>query len=187
MSNARPAVFLDRDGVINEVVTVDGVPRSPRTVDELEVVADAARLLTAVRDAGYLVIVVTNQPEIARGVISASAVERIHAELESRLPIDAVYCCPHDTGDGCSCRKPAPGMLLTAATDHSVDLGRSWLIGDRWVDVAAARAAGVTPILIDRPWSWDRTSSGDAPRGLDPDSHAPDLAAAVAAILAPRI
>ena len=184
MSANRPTVFLDRDGVLNEVVVVDGSPTSPRTVDELDVVADARELLAALRNAGYTLIVVTNQPDIARGSVTARAVQDIHDELEAVLPIQAIYCCPHDSGDRCACRKPAPGMLHSAERDHSLDLERSWLIGDRWVDIGAARAAGVRAVLIDNPWSWDATSSGAPPPDLAPDVRVRDLREAVATVLA---
>jgi D-glycero-D-manno-heptose 1,7-bisphosphate phosphatase len=183
MARLRPAVFLDRDGVLNELITTTDSHRSPRSVDELVIVADCAALLGMLRRAGYELIVVTNQPEIARGAIPAQAVDDISATLESVLPIRAVYCCPHDTPEQCMCRKPRPGMLISAAHDHALDLERSWLIGDRWVDIAAARAAGLRSVLLERPWSWDPTSSGAPPFDLGPDARAADLGGAVSAVL----
>ena len=184
MTARRPAVFLDRDGVLNEgIATTAGAPRPPRSRDELAIVPECAALLERLRRAEYALIVVTNQPDIARGAVTARAVQDIHDELESVLPIQAVYCCPHDSGDGCECRKPAPGMLHAAERDHSLDLERSWLIGDRWVDIAAARGAGVRAVLIEHPWSWEATSSGSAPPDLAPDVRVRDLREAVAAVL----
>jgi len=180
----RPAVFLDRDGVLNEVAVENDTPRSPRSAEELHVVANAAEELSRLRHAGYLLVVVSNQPDIARGLVTASAVQGMHAKLEAALPVDAVYFCPHDTTDRCNCRKPEPGMLLTAERDHSLALDASWLIGDRWVDIAAAHSAKVRSVLIDRPWSWEPTSSGAPPPGLEPDERVADLSAAVAVILA---
>ena len=185
MATAPRALFVDRDGVINEVTAVaGGSPRSPLSVDELDIVPDAAAALRRAHDAGYVVVVVTNQPDIARGTTTARAVREIHELMAAALPIDAFYCCPHDTDDGCTCRKPGPGMLVDAAREHSLDLGHSWLIGDRWVDIAAARAAGVRAVLVERPWSWEPTSSGSAPIGLAPDARAADLGSAIATVLA---
>ena len=154
------AVFLDRDGVLNEaLVDKDGVPRPPAGAADLHITEGAAGALERLHSAGFLLLAVTNQPDVARGALSMDDVEMVNNELQARLPIDAVYVCPH-TSDACDCRKPKPGMILDAADDWEVDLAASWLIGDRWVDVAAALAAGVRPILLERPYSWDPTSSG---------------------------
>ena len=154
------AVFLDRDGVLNEApVGTDGVPRPPAGVADLHIISGTAAALRRLRSAGFLMLVVANQPEVARGTLSMDAVEEVNDKLSARLPIDAVYVCPH-TSDACDCRKPKPGMILDAADDWDVDLAASWLIGDRWVDVTAALAAGVRPVLLERRYSWDPTSSG---------------------------
>jgi D-glycero-D-manno-heptose 1,7-bisphosphate phosphatase len=182
--NLRPAAFLDRDGVLNDAVVHDGIVRSPRGADELVIAPDAATSLDRLRDAGLAIIVITNQPDIARGELAVSVLDAIHEELARVLPLDAIYCCSHDTNEGCACRKPAPGMLLTAARDHGLDLGRSWLVGDRWVDIAAGHAAGVRTVLIERPWSWQPTSSGSVPIGLEPDVRVSSLADAASAIIA---
>ena len=160
------AVFLDRDGVLNEApIGADGVSRPPARVADLQINTGAAAPLRRLRSSGFLLLVVTNQPDVARGTLSMDAVEMVNDELTARLPIDAVYVCPH-TSDACDCRKPKPGMILDAAYDWDVDLAASWLIGDRWTDIAAALAAGVRPILLERRYSWDPTSS-ESP-GADP-------------------
>jgi D-glycero-D-manno-heptose 1,7-bisphosphate phosphatase len=177
-------VFLDRDGVLNEaVVGADGVARGPERVDQLRITPGADRALGALRAAGFVLVVVTNQPDIGRGLVSAGAVDAIHDALRAALPIDAIYCCPHGGREPCACRKPAPGMLLAAAADLGLDLGASWLVGDRWVDLAAAVAAGVTPVLLEHPHSWAPTSAGYPDELLEPTYAGPTLDACVGHIL----
>ncbi len=162
----RAAVFLDRDGVLNEVRMEGATASTPRTVAELRILPTAKADLGRLREAGYVLLVVSNQPDVARGDLSLDAVEEINRALRTALPIDAVYVCPHDTRDGCACRKPKPGLIRAGAREWGVDLARSWLIGDRWVDLAAAGAAGIDGLLVERPWSWDATSIGGPPEGL---------------------
>ena len=162
----RAAVFLDRDGVLNEVRMEGGTASTPRTVAELQILPTAKADLRRLREAGYVLLVVSNQPDVARGDLSLDAVEEINRALRTALLIDAVYVCPHDTRDGCACRKPKPGLIRAGAREWGVDLARSWLIGDRWVDLAAAEAAGIDGLLVERPWSWDATSIGGPPEGL---------------------
>jgi D-glycero-D-manno-heptose 1,7-bisphosphate phosphatase len=182
----RPAVFLDRDGVLNEVRMQGATASTPRTVAELRILPAARTELGRLRQAGYVLLVVSNQPDVARGDLSLDAVEEINRALRDALPIDAVYVCPHDTGDGCACRKPKPGLIQAGAQEWGVDLARSWLIGDRWVDLAAAESAGVAGLLVERPWSWDATSIGGPPEGLAP-RFTGDLRACVDFVLAQPI
>jgi D-glycero-D-manno-heptose 1,7-bisphosphate phosphatase len=149
----KRAVFLDRDGVINRAVVQDGKPFPPRSVAELEVLPDAHDALQRLRDAGYVLIVVTNQPDVARGTQSRAAVEEINARLANELAIDDFMVCYHDDAAGCSCRKPSPGGLLEAAARHGVDLGSSYIVGDRWRDVEAGQRAGCTSFFIDYGYS----------------------------------
>jgi D-glycero-D-manno-heptose 1,7-bisphosphate phosphatase len=177
----RPAVFLDRDGVLNEAsVGPDGVARGPVSVDQLRITPGAAEALARLRDAGFLLIVVTNQPDIGRGLVTAEAVAEIHRALRAALPmLDAVYTCPHGGAEPCECRKPRPGMVLAATADLGISLPDSWLIGDRWVDLAAAAAAGVRPVLLEHPHSWAPTSAGSPPVGLRPEYAGSTLDACV--------
>src|SRR5215211_7083432 len=145
----RRAAFLDRDGVLNRAFIVDGVPHPPASVAQLEVlpgVVDACRLL---REAGFLLIVVTNQPDIARRTQRHEVVAEINDALRAELDFDALYFCPHDDRDRCDCRKPRPGMLLTAAAEHGIDLRQSTMAGDRDRDIEAGRAAGCRTVFID--------------------------------------
>jgi D-glycero-D-manno-heptose 1,7-bisphosphate phosphatase len=148
-AGARRAVFLDRDGVINRATIRDGRPHPPATVDEFELLPGVPEALRRLKAEEYLLIVVTNQPDVARGLVRRETVDAIHARLAAALPVDDIRCCDHDDGDGCSCRKPRPGMLLDAAAAHGVDLGASVMVGDRWRDVEAGRRAGCATVLVD--------------------------------------
>ena len=149
----RPAVFLDRDGVINRPIIRQGRPYPPGSLGELEVYPDAATSLRRLEAAGFILVVVTNQPDVARGKQRREVVDDINLELCKRLPVAAVYVCFHDDADACDCRKPAPGLLFEAAHDLGLDLGRSFMVGDRWRDVEAGRRAGCRTVHIDRNYS----------------------------------
>jgi D-glycero-D-manno-heptose 1,7-bisphosphate phosphatase len=145
----RRAVFLDRDGVLNRAVVRDGKPYPPQTVAEVEMMPEAPECLARLKAAGFLLLVVTNQPDVARGTQTRETVESINASLAARMPIDGFYVCYHDSADGCHCRKPKPGLLTDAAAEHSIDLAASFMIGDRYRDVEAAQAAGCISVWID--------------------------------------
>lgn len=146
----RPAVFLDRDGVINRPVIRAGRPYPPASIDEFELldgVEEACRLL---KRAGFLLVVVTNQPDVGRGTQSIEAVEDMHAAMRQALPIDRVeVCCDADDSTGSNRRKPKPGMLFDAARDLQIDLHRSFMVGDRWRDINCGHTAGCTTVLVE--------------------------------------
>ena len=144
------AVFLDRDGVINESVMRHGKPYPPHSADEVRVVADAASALARLKSLGLRLIVVTNQPDVARGTLTAEAVEGIHRRLGSELPIDEFLACFHDDQDHCSCRKPKPGMILEGAARWGVEPGAQ-LYGGRPLARHRSRAGGGVPDYLDRP------------------------------------
>ena len=144
----RRAVFLDRDGVINESIVRGGKPYAPLSLEGFKLLPGVGDALQSLRDAGFLNIVVTNQPDVATGKAKREDVDAIHAELK-RLPIDAVKVCFHDDAKQCACRKPRPGLLLEAAEEFGIDLAVSCLVGDRWRDVGAAHAAGCTAYFVD--------------------------------------
>jgi transaldolase len=148
----KRAVFLDRDGVVNEAVVRDGRPYPPQ-LDELRIVPGAAAALDALRAAGFELVVVTNQPDLARGTRTTAEVDAIHRCLAHELALTSFYVCPHDDADGCDCRKPRPGLLTRAARELDLDLMGSYLVGDRWRDVGAGQAAGVTTVFLDRGYA----------------------------------
>ena len=156
------AVFLDRDGVINRAVLRDGRPFPPASAHAVEWLPRVAEALRALRGAGFRIIVVTNQPDVGRGTQSRDAVEAIHQELLRRFPIDEIKVCYHTDEDGCECRKPRPGMLLEAARAWGVDLRQSVMIGDRWRDIEAGKAAGCKTILIAQKYAERKAEQPDA-------------------------
>jgi D-glycero-D-manno-heptose 1,7-bisphosphate phosphatase len=145
----RPAVFLDRDGVINRAIVREGVPRPPASLEYLEILPGVAEALGVLKANGYALVVVTNQPDVARGTSSREMVDRIHERLKSELDLDAILACFHDNADECGCRKPKPGMLLRAARAFDLDLSSSFMVGDRWQDVEAGRRAGCRTFFVD--------------------------------------
>jgi D-glycero-D-manno-heptose 1,7-bisphosphate phosphatase len=150
----RAAVFLDRDGVLNRTTVRDGTPYPPMTMDEVEILPGVREALERLANAGLALIVVTNQPDVARGVQSRETVEQINAYIARQLPmLTAFYVCFHDNADGCNCRKPGPGMLMQAAADHRIDLSQSFMVGDRWSDIVAGAAVGCKTFLLDVPYS----------------------------------
>lgn len=146
------AVFLDRDGVINRATVRDGKPFAPATIDELEVLDGVPDALVKLRDAGFRLIVVTNQPDVARGTQTRETVEAMHVRLMSELAVDDVVTCYHD-GDACDCRKPKPGALLDAAQRHGLELERSFMVGDRWRDIEAGQRAGCRCLFVDHGYN----------------------------------
>ena len=172
--NRPAAVFLDRDGTINAAVVRDGKPYPPASPSELVILPGAGDAIAALHAAGFRTIVVTNQPDVALGKQRREVVEAINAALRSSLALDDVRVCYHADADGCSCRKPKPGLLVEAAREWQVDLRRSFMVGDRWRDVDAGRAAGCRTLLIE---------SGYAEKRSEPDFSVSSLAEACAIIL----
>lgn len=166
-----PAIFLDRDGVLNEVVERDGRPASPRRLSELVVVAEARPALERLKAAGFRLFVVTNQPDVARGLMAPEALDAIHAALAEALPVEEIAACRHDNADGCDCRKPRPGMLTGLAARHGLDLARSWMVGDQDRDVDCGKAAGCRTVLLARTYN----SGGGADGVAQTLSQAADL------------
>ncbi len=165
------AVFLDRDGVINRAILRQGRPHPPASIEELGILPGVPEALRRLKEAGFRLVVVTNQPDVARGTQTQAAVEQLHDVLQATLPIDEVRVCYHDDRDGCSCRKPAPGLLLA---DPSHELSRSVMVGDRWRDVEAGQRAGVRTILV---------GTGYDERDVTPDFRVESLAEAASTIL----
>jgi D-glycero-D-manno-heptose 1,7-bisphosphate phosphatase len=183
----KPAVFLDRDGVLNDLVVdpVTGAPESPLTVEQVRLVPGAAAAAASLAHAGYALICVSNQPAAAKGTVSVRQLLAVHARVIDLLASDGVtlaasrICLHHEhgvvpgLGGPCDCRKPAPGMLLDAAASLELDLGISWMVGDTDADIAAGRAAGCRTVLIRNPASVHKRL-----QGIDADVVADCLAAA---------
>lgn len=175
----RPAVFLDRDGTLNRPIVRDGQPEPPRSVAAFELFPDAAPGCRALAAAGFVLVVVTNQPDVGRGTLGAAVVEAQHALLRQWIPelarIEVCYDSGRDPGVATPRRKPEPGMLLDAARSLGLDLTRSWMIGDRWRDVDCGHRAGVRTVFID-------LGHAEALRSA-PEFTVPSFAEAVAVVL----
>ena len=157
----RRAVFLDRDGVLNRSILRGNKPYPPANIDELEILPGVKEALQSLHNANYLLIVVTNQPDVARGTAKIEDVERMNNILSSYLPIDAFKTCYHDDSDQCSCRKPLAGSLLTAAKEYEINLSKSFMVGDRWRDIEAGANAGCKTFFINYRYDEKRPHAPD--------------------------
>jgi len=171
-----PTVFLDRDGVINRSVVRNGKPYPPASLEEFEILPGAFNSLKRIAAAGYLLIGVTNQPDVARGTQTRKAVESINARIMEQLPVTEIFTCYHDDKDDCQCRKPKPGLILQGAEKYGADLTKSWLVGDRWKDISAGQAVGLRTVFVD--YLYNETYSGPSA-----DFIIEDIAALAAIIL----
>lgn len=149
------AVFLDRDGVINANLVRDGRPVAPTNMEEFRLLPGVEEAVRHLKDAGLAIIVVTNQPDVATGHTKKTTVEAMHAEIRRRMFIDDIKICYHVDADNCACRKPKPGLILEAAAERGIDLAGSYIVGDRWRDVEAGRAAGCLTIFVDYGYVQD--------------------------------
>lgn len=186
------AVFLDRDGVINDLAPdpASGRPESPLAPEQVALLPGAGAAIRLVREAGYLVVGISNQPAAAKGTVSLEQLERVQARVLELLAsegamLDGFHLCFHhpegrvpELSRPCDCRKPAPGLLLEAARDLEIELGSSWMVGDTDGDVAAGAAAGCRTVLIENPASAHKRSGMERP-----DAFAADLPAAAQVVL----
>jgi D-glycero-D-manno-heptose 1,7-bisphosphate phosphatase len=166
----RPAVFLDRDGVISCPIIRGGRPFPPRSLAELRLLPGVREALRDLKAGGYCLVVVTNQPDIARGTARRAVVNGMNDWLKSVLPLDAVLTCAHDDDDQCQCRKPLPGLITQAARELRVECTASYMIGDRWRDIEAGRRAGCKTFFIDRGYDEQAPESCDFRVGSLPDA-----------------
>lgn len=167
-------MFLDRDGVLVETLVRDNRAFAPVSLDEFRLERDAGAHVERLARAGLVPIVVTNQPEVARGLIAPETLREMHDRLRAAVPVEDIFVCVHESEAGCECRKPKPGMLYAAAEKWDIDLRRSFMVGDRGGDMEAGHAAGCYTVLIERPYSACARA----------DARVEDLAAAVDIVLA---
>jgi D-glycero-D-manno-heptose 1,7-bisphosphate phosphatase len=170
------AVFLDRDGVLNRALVRNRKPYAPRHLGEFRLLPGTAAAVRELKSVGFLIIVVTNQPDVGHGLTTPQALAAMHARLSERLPVDAILVCPHRQDAGCACRKPRPGMIHQAQTAWGIDASRSYLVGDRATDIVAGRAAGLYTVFLDRGYA--------EPLLEPPDARVGSLRQAVRQILA---
>jgi D-glycero-D-manno-heptose 1,7-bisphosphate phosphatase len=169
---ARRAVFLDRDGVLNRAFVRNGHPYPPSSVEDFELHDDVAPGCARLKAANFLLVVITNQPDVGRCKQNRETVEAMHLKMQSALPfLDRIEICYHAGeryGEPCDCRKPRPGLILRAAAELKIDLGASYFIGDRWRDIDCARAAGCRAIFIQRGYE---ETLGEVPDFTVPNFH----------------
>jgi len=157
----RRAVFVDRDGVLNTAVVRNGRPHPPASAADLKLLPGVRERVAELKGLGFLVVCVTNQPDVARGTSTRAAVDQINERVRAEMQLDDMLVCYHDDRDGCGCRKPRPGLLLEAATRLGIDLARSFMIGDRWKDMACGAAAGCSTVFVD--YGYAEPYQGPAP------------------------
>ena len=155
----RGAVFLDRDGTVNRSDVRDGRPYAPIRLEDFEIFPAAVAMVERIRAEGCPVIIVTNQPDLATGKQTRAVLDAMHDQLRSELAVVDILICPHTDDAGCECRKPKPGMILEAARKWGVDLRRSVMVGDRWRDIEAGRAAGCATVFVDRGYTEETAGS----------------------------
>jgi len=148
----KKAIFLDRDGVLNESIVKNGKPYPPASLEELVIAADVLPALKKLQALGYVLIGATNQPDVARGTTRLDTVESINAALLSLLPLEEIRTCYHDDKDDCPCRKPLPGLILSAAAEKKINLDKSIMIGDRWKDIEAGQRAGCKTVWLNKKY-----------------------------------
>jgi D-glycero-D-manno-heptose 1,7-bisphosphate phosphatase len=159
----RSGVFLDRDGVLNRVVVgEDGIPHPPASTADVELLQGVDGACAALRAMGHMLVIVTNQPDVARGTQSREVVEGINKLVCDRLGIDHVRVCYHDDRDGCACRKPQPGLIVDAAKELGIDREASFMIGERSRDIEAGKRAGCLTVLVGDGYGESLVSKPDA-------------------------
>lgn len=149
----KKAVFLDRDGVLNRSILVDGAPKSPTSIEDIQIYEGVIEAIQILKICGYVPVVVTNQPDVSRGLISQSEVAAINEWIGECIAVNHFYTCFHDDVDLCKCRKPLPGLIHQASSDLDLDVHQSYLVGDRWRDIHAGHAAGCQNYFIDHSYS----------------------------------
>jgi D-glycero-D-manno-heptose 1,7-bisphosphate phosphatase len=154
------AVFLDRDGVLIETNIVNGKPYAIKNIKDFKLTNGVKDAIRRLKKAGYLLIMVTNQPDVGRGVISDKTASTINYMIKSILRLDTIMMCPHTPEDKCLCRKPSPMMLIGAANAFNINLSKSYMIGDRWSDIETGEKAGCKTILIDKHYKNDKPATG---------------------------
>ncbi len=149
----KSAVFFERDGILNLACVERGQPVSPLSLDDFQVNPAALEPMQQLKAAGFILLATTNQPGLSRGYLARRELDRMHALLKQRLPLDDIMVCPHDETDRCPCRKPRAGLFTEAAFKWHLDLDRSYVVSDKWQDAHAAHIVGGTSLLIKSPWT----------------------------------
>lgn len=153
MTEKRRAVFLDRDGVLNVTNVQSGKPYAPRQLDDFVLLPDVVQSTAKLQELGFLLVVVTNQPDVGNNLVERETIEAMHARLTDLIAVDIIKVCYHSQNEGCLCRKPRPGMLIDAIQELNIDPTGSFLVGDRSSDIEAGLAVGCTTLFIDNGYA----------------------------------
>jgi len=148
----KSAIFIERDGILNQTATVRQGPSVPLTFQEFQIMDSAVPVFQKLKSSGFLLIVTTNQPGLSNGSLNRREMDRMHDVLSKRFPVDDILVCPHDSDDDCACRKPGTGLFTEAAFKHHLDLERCYVVSDKWQDARAARHIGAVSLLLESPW-----------------------------------
>ena len=148
----KKAIFLDRDGVLSKTLLINGKSFAPRNLKDFKLFFDAAESTKKLKSAGFMVFVVTNQPDVGRKLISKKVLKKMHDKLKKKTKVDAIYTCTHSQNMNCYCRKPKPGMILEAAKKYKINLKNSFMIGDRPSDITAGQKANCRSIFLDKKY-----------------------------------
>ena len=155
------AIFLDRDGIINKPIIENGKPYPPQRMKDFKFLHEIHKLLKQLKILKFKLLIITNQPDVARGVQSKDQVDEFHGLIMNELPIDRIYTCFHDNDDLCNCRKPKPEMIFQGKKDFDLDLNDCWMIGDRSIDIEAGIAAGCRTIFLDNDYLEKKPEKAD--------------------------
>ena len=147
------AIFLDRDGVINNIIVSNGLPLSPLKFEEFKILPGVRESISKLKKLNFFCILVTNQPDVSRGKIKKDTVIKMNEYLKKELSLNDVFACFHDDKDNCQCRKPKPGLILDATKKWNINLNKSYMIGDRWKDIDAGTVSGCKTIFIDNKYN----------------------------------
>lgn len=148
----KTAIFFERDGILNVPVVERQSQVAPASLEQFKVNKQALPALEHLKAAGFVLIATTNQPGLSNGMLPRRELDRMHELLRHCFPLDDIFMCPHDQSDACPCRKPEPGMFTEAAFKWHLDLEHSFVISDKWQDARAARAVGLTSMMLQSPW-----------------------------------
>lgn len=157
----QKAIFLDRDGVINNNIIESGKPYPPLKLGSVHVIKGMKELIKKWQDEKYLVIVITNQPDVAAHLVTKNKVDKINKFLKNELNFDDIFVCYHGEKDNCNCRKPKIGLFLQAQEKYNIDMKKSWMIGDRWKDIEAGKKAGCKTIYLNYGYDEQRPTEQD--------------------------
>ena len=148
----KKAIFLDRDGVLSKTSLVNGKSFAPRNLRDFKLYSDSTQSVKKLKSIGFMVFVVTNQPDVGKKLISRSTLEQMHNKLKKKTHVDGIYVCVHRQDENCYCRKPNPGMILDAAKKHHIDWKKSFVVGDRASDIEAGQKANCRTIFLKKKY-----------------------------------